>query len=80
MVGLAAQQTATETRLAFFSAGATAVLARRAAAALAQSVAAATEALASDLPLHADLQASAATRLHLARVLLRRVVGAWAPA
>ena len=27
---------------------------------------------------HADPQASAATRLHLARVLLRRVVGAWA--
>lgn len=83
MVGLAAQRTAAETRLAFFSAGATAVLARRAGAALAPGVTAATlqtasDVLATDLPSHADLQASAATRLHLARVLLRRVVGAWA--
>ncbi len=70
-------------RLAFFSVGATALLARRAAGALASGVTAATLdaaalALAADLPEHADLQASAATRLHLARVLLRRVVGAWA--
>ena len=70
-------------RLAFFSVGATTLLARRAADALASGVTAATLdaaalALVADLPEHADLQASAATRLHLARVLLRRVVGAWA--
>ena len=79
MVGLAAQQTAAETRLAFFSAGATALLARHAAAALTHGLAAASDALATDLPAHADLQATAATRLHLAQVLLRRVVGPWAP-
>ncbi len=83
MVGLAAQATAGAPRLAYFSVGTTALLARRAAAALAPGVTeptlhAAAEALATDLPEHADLQASAATRLHLARVLLRRVVGAWA--
>jgi len=82
MVGLAAQRTTDETRLAFFSVGATAVLARRAAAALAPGITEATlhaacEALSTDLPSHSDLQASAATRLHLARVILRRVVGAW---
>ena len=80
MVGLArAADVRPATRLAFFSAGSTAVLARRAAAALAPGITAATvqaasDALADDLPPHADLQASAATRLHLARVLLRRVV------
>ncbi len=85
MVGLAAQQTRGETRLAYFSAGTTALLARRAAEALAPGVTAATlqaacDALARDLPAHSDLQATAATRLHLAGVLLRRVVGAWAAA
>ena len=85
MVGLAAQRTGGDTRLAFFSVGATAVLARGAAAALAPGVTAATieaacHQLEADLPSHADLQASAATRLHLARVLLRRVVGAWVAA
>jgi len=83
MVGLAAHGLPGALRLAFFSVGATALLARRAAGALASGVTAATLdaaalALAADLPEHADLQASAATRLHLARVLLRRVVGAWA--
>ena len=83
MVGLAAQATTGAPRLAYFSVGTTALLARRAAAALAPGIGeaalhAASEALATDLPEHADLQASAATRLHLARVLLRRVVGAWA--
>ena len=72
-------------RLAFFSVGATVLLARRAADALASGVTAATLdaaalALAADLPEHADLQASATTRLHPARVLLRRVVGAWVEA
>ncbi len=83
MVGLAAHGVPGALRLAFFSVGATAILARRTAAALAPGVTAATLgaavlALAADLPEHADLQASATTRLHLARVLLRRVVGAWA--
>ncbi len=87
MVGLAAhgapEGVPGAPRLAFFSVGGTAILARHAAAALAPGVTAATLddaalALAADLPEHSDLQASAATRLHLARVLLRRVVGAWA--
>ncbi len=83
MVGLAAHGVPGAPRLAFFSVGATAILARHAAAALAPGVTPATLdaaalALAADLPEHSDLQASAATRLHLARVLLRRVMGAWA--
>ena len=85
MVGLAAHRTPRETRLAYFSIGTTAVLARRGAAALTPSIttatlAAASDALAIDLPAHADLQATGATRLHLACVLLRRVVGPWATA
>ncbi len=83
MVGLAAHGQPGALRLAYFSVGATALLARRAAAALdagmtAAALDGAALALAADLPEHADLQASAGTRLHLARVLLRRVVGAWA--
>ncbi len=83
MVGLAAHGSGSEIRLAYFSIGSTALLARHAAAALAVEVSAATleaaaKALGSDLPRHSDPQASATTRLHLARVLLRRVVGAWA--
>lgn len=83
MVGLAAHGRPGSLRLAYFSVGATAILARRAAAALASGVTTASLddaalALAGDLPEHADPQASAKTRLHLARVLLRRVVGAWA--
>ena len=83
MVGLAAHGTQGAWRLGFFSVGSTAIPARHAAAALAPGItehtlAAACDALAADLPEHADPQASAATRLHLARVLLRRVVGAWA--
>ncbi len=82
MVGLAAHAAGQAIRLAYFSVGATALLARGAAAALTPGITPATleaaaGALAADLPEHADLQASAATRLHLARVLLRRVVGAW---
>ena len=83
MVGLAAHATGQAIRLAYFSVGATALLAREAAIALAPGITPATldaaaRALATDLPEHADLQATAANRLHLARVLLRRVVGAWA--
>ena len=82
MVGLAAHAAGPAIRLAYFSVGATALLARGAAAALTPGITPATleaaaGALAADLPEHADLQASGATRLHLARVLLRRVVGAW---
>ncbi len=78
IVGLAAQTVPrAPPRLAYFAVGATAVLAPHAAAALPQGIAAACEALAQDFTPHADLQASAATRLALARVLLRRVVGRW---
>lgn len=84
IVGLAAQEAGTDgPRLAYFAVGTRAVLARNAAAALAggvtpASLAAASEALAGDLEPHADLQATGATRMALARVLLRRVVGPWA--
>ena len=67
-------------RLAFFSVGARATLARGAAAALIGRAIApdtlrdAASTLAADLAPHDDLQASAATRMSLARVLLRRVI------
>ena len=83
VVGLAAQDAAVGApRLAYFAVGTRAVLARNAAAALAGGVtpatlAAASDALAADLEPHADLQAASATRMALARVLLRRVVGPW---
>ena len=83
IVGLAAQGAPGDLRLAYFSVGARATLAPNAAAALAggidaASLQAASAALAQDLEPHGDLQASAETRLHLAGVLLRRVLGAWA--
>jgi len=84
IVGLAAQATAAGApRLGYFAVGARAVLARNAAAALAGGVTPATlaqasDALAQDLEPPADLQATSATRMALARVLLRRVVGPWA--
>jgi carbon-monoxide dehydrogenase medium subunit len=72
IIGLAAQGT----RLAFFSAGSTPVLAKSAGSALSEhGVEAAVAALGEDLQPHDDLQASAAMRLQLARVLLRRIVG-----
>ncbi len=86
MVGLAAQAVPDAApRLAWFAVGSRAVLAPHAAAALAPGVtpatiAAACEALAQDLEPHGDLQATPATRLHLARVLLRRVVTPWGAA
>lgn len=85
VIGLAAQGEVaggrfSALRLGYFSAGPVAVLARGAAAALVErDLAAAELALAGDLAAHDDLQASAATRLHLARVLLRRVVGEMLP-
>lgn len=91
IVGLAAAgwikgAAAAELRLAYFAVGTGPVLARRAAAVLegrpmtTDTLRAAEAALADDLAPHDDLQASAATRLHLARVLLRRVVGGMPPA
>jgi carbon-monoxide dehydrogenase medium subunit len=79
IVGLAAQ----DWRLAYFAVGTQATLARRAGAALAAGItpanlSAASAALADDLEPHGDQQATPETRLHLARVLLRRVVGPWA--
>ena len=90
LVGVAAQGAVragglSRLRLAFFSVGPTAMLARRAAAALEgrpiteAAIAEAQGALARDLAPQDDLQASAATRLHLARVLLRRAVHALVP-
>ncbi len=86
IVGLAAHGRARgevpdELRLGYFSVGTRPTLARSAAAALvgwpvtADAMAEAQAALAGDLEPHDDLQASAATQLELARVLLRRVVG-----
>ena len=86
IVGLAAHGRVQDGRLAdlrlgYFSVGTRATLAPRAAAAwLSGGLAAAEAALAEDLAPHDDLQASAATRLHLARVLLRRVVASMQPA
>jgi carbon-monoxide dehydrogenase medium subunit len=71
-----------EVRLAYFNVGRVPVLARNAAAALEgksldeESVAAAQSALADDLDPQADLHASAATKLHLARVLAGRALAA----
>ena len=72
-------------RPVFFAAGPKPVLARNAAAALegkpldAGLLDDAVEALGQDLDPEGDLQISAATRLHLARTLLRRAVAALAP-
>jgi len=88
IVGLAAQGQLSglgfaALRLAYFSVGSRTTLATNAAAALIGPTASldrATAALAHDLEPHDDLQANAATRLHLARVLLRRVIGSMLPA
>lgn len=79
IVGLAATATASANgiaapRLVYFGVGATPVRASRAEAALAAGdLDAAVAALADDLDPQDDIQASAATRRHLAGVLLRRV-------
>jgi carbon-monoxide dehydrogenase medium subunit len=79
MVGLAASakanaQRLSDVRLAYFGVGVTPVRARKAEAALASgTVDDAVTALASDLDPHDDVQATAATKKHLAGVLLRRV-------
>ena len=79
MVGLAASakgngKELTDVRLAYFGVGNTPVRAKKAEAALAGGdVDAAVKALASDLDPHDDVQATGATKKHLAGVLLRRV-------
>ena len=75
--GIAAHRRGSEIRLAFFAMGSTPILATHAAAAAAQSVAAAQQALAQDLDPPADLYHSGATKLHLARVLLGRALAQW---
>ena len=78
IVGLAAQSVRdAPPRLAYFAVGATAVLAPHAAAAVIRGIEAACAALAQDLDPPADLQASSKTRMALAQVLLRRVIGSW---
>lgn len=79
IAGLAANAKATgkgltDVRLAYFGVGATPVRARKAEAALANGdIEAAVQALGSDLDPHDDVQATEATKMHLAGVLLRRV-------
>jgi carbon-monoxide dehydrogenase medium subunit len=79
MVGLAAAAKAdgkalSDVRLAYFGVGNTPVRAKGAEAALAGGgIDEAVKALASDLDPAADVQATAATKMHLAGVLLRRV-------
>jgi carbon-monoxide dehydrogenase medium subunit len=79
MVGLAASAKAngknlSEVRLAYFGVGNTPVRAKKAEAALTGGdVDAAVKALAADLDPHDDVQATGATKKHLAGVLLRRV-------
>lgn len=90
MIGLAAtaaDAALTGIRLGWFAAGPVPLRTRRSEAALAGSrgnaaaLAAAEAALAEDLPEHGDLNAAPATRLALARVLLRRAVAdlTWQP-
>ncbi len=86
IVGLAAQGRVQNGKLAalrlgYFSIGTKATLATKAAAILTAGggIEAAAAALADDLEPHDDLQADAATRLHLARVLLRRVISGMMP-
>jgi carbon-monoxide dehydrogenase medium subunit len=89
IVGVAALAKATggklsDVRLAFIGAGATPILARNAMAAIegkqpaADAIAAAQSALAKDLAPMGDLNGSAATKLHLARVLCGRALTALA--
>jgi carbon-monoxide dehydrogenase medium subunit len=79
MAGLAANAKAngkrlSDVRLVFFGIGATPVRAKSAEGALVNGdVEAAVQSLGSDLDPHDDVQADAATKMHLAGVLLRRV-------
>ena len=63
-----------DVRLVFFGVGATPVRAKNAESALVNGdIEAAVQSLGSDLAPHDDVQADAATKMHLAGVLLRRV-------
>jgi aerobic carbon-monoxide dehydrogenase medium subunit len=79
IAGLAASakgsgKTLSDVRLAYFGVGATPLRARKAEAALGNGdIEAAVQALGSDLDPHDDVLADAATKMHLAGVLLRRV-------
>ncbi len=79
MAGLAASAKAngkglSDVRLAFFGVGATPVRAKSAESSLVNGdIEAAIQSLGSDLDPHDDVQADAATKMHLAGVLLRRV-------
>jgi carbon-monoxide dehydrogenase medium subunit len=90
LVGIAATASVSENRLTalrpvFFAAGPKPILARKAAACLVSAtlntdaLAKAGEALADELEPEADLQITAAMRLHLARTLLRRALAALVP-
>jgi aerobic carbon-monoxide dehydrogenase medium subunit len=80
MAGLAASAKSegkglSDVRLAFFGVGATPVRAKSTESALLHGdIEAAVQSLGSDLDPHDDVQADAATKMHLAGVLLRRVV------
>ncbi len=74
MVGLAAHRTPEALHLVFMAVGDGPTAAPHAAAASPRGLAAAQEALAQDLRCSGDTQASPATRLHLARVLLGRAL------
>jgi aerobic carbon-monoxide dehydrogenase medium subunit len=83
--GIVEQGALSDLRLAYFAVGAVPKLATKAAAHLTgqpitdAALAEAQAALADDLEPHDDLHASAATRLHLARVLLRRALAELLP-
>jgi carbon-monoxide dehydrogenase medium subunit len=89
VVGVAARlalqgQQVSAAHVAFFSVGDTALLAKQAMAALsgqplnAQTIAQAQQALSHDLPAQGDVHADAATKQHLAKVLLGRVLSSMA--
>jgi carbon-monoxide dehydrogenase medium subunit len=86
IAGLAASAKASgkglsDVRLAYFGVGVTPVRAKKAEAGLANGdIEAAVQALGSDLDPHDDVQADAATKMHLAGVLLRRVAKQFAEA
>jgi carbon-monoxide dehydrogenase medium subunit len=72
--GMASGKGLSEIRLVFFGVGATPVRAKSAERALINGdIEAAVQSLGSDLAPHDDVQADAATKMHLAGVLLRRV-------
>ena len=72
--GKASGKGLSEVRLVFFGVGATPVRAKSAERALVNGdIEAAVQSLGSDLAPHDDVQADAATKMHLAGVLLRRV-------